>query len=256
MRYIRYCYQEQISYGLLEGDVVKPCLGSPETGGLKPIVAAETLRLDQVTLLAPLRPGKMVCVGLNYLDHIQEFHKTKPAEPVLFIKPLSALLDPGQAIVRPPESSRVDYEGELVTVIGRRACRVSPAEAQACIWGYTCGNDVTARDLQPQDGQWTRAKGFDTFAPLGPWVETALDPADLAIRTYLNGKLVQNSRTSYLLFKPDFLVSYISHVMTLNPGDVIFTGTSSGVGPMQAGDRVAVEIEGLGRLENPVVDLA
>ncbi|NJP41377.1 fumarylacetoacetate hydrolase family protein [Oscillospiraceae bacterium HV4-5-C5C] len=256
MRYIRYRYQEQISYGLLEGDMIRPCLGSPETGGLKPAGAAAPLRLAQVTLLAPLRPGKMVCVGLNYLDHIEEFHKTRPTEPVLFIKPLSALLSPGQAIVRPPESSRVDYEGELVTVIGRRACRVSQEEARACIWGYTCGNDVTARDLQPQNGQWTRAKGFDTFAPLGPWVETALDPADLTIQTYLNGKLVQNSRTSYLLFKPDFLVSYISHVMTLNPGDVIFTGTSSGVGPLQAGDRVAVEIEGIGRLENPVIDLA
>lgn len=208
--------------------------------------------LTDVRLLPPVVPSKAVCVGLNYLDHIEESKAEIPQEPVIFMKPSTAVIGPGEEIVYPPLSHRVDYEGELAVVIGREASYVPEEKAADYILGYTCANDVTARDLQPPDGQWTVAKGFDTFLPLGPCISTDIDPLKLSIRTMLNGRIVQDSNTKFLLFKPYMLVSYLSSIMTLYPGDVILTGTSSGIGPMVPGDRVSVEIEGIGILENTV----
>ncbi|MBX5445233.1 fumarylacetoacetate hydrolase family protein [Sphaerobacter sp.] len=207
--------------------------------------------LDEVELLTPVQPGKIVAVGLNYALHVTENDPTRqvPDEPVLFMKPTSALLPHGGVILLPP-GNRIDHEAELCIVIGRRASRVPEAQALDYVLGYTCGNDVSHRDYQRKDGQWVRAKGFDTFCPLGPVIATDLDPNDLAIQSRLNGEVRQNSRTSNMIFSPVFLVSFISNVMTLEPGDVIMTGTPEGVGPMQPGDTIEVEIEGIGTLRN------
>jgi 2-keto-4-pentenoate hydratase/2-oxohepta-3-ene-1,7-dioic acid hydratase in catechol pathway len=191
---------------------------------------------------------------VNYRDHAAEFKKELPREPLIFLKPPSAIINPGDVIIHPKISRRVDFEAELAVVIGRRAHRVGVEQALAHVRGFTCINDVTARDLQKSDGQWTRAKGFDTFAPLGPCIATGLDPSGLAIRSYLNGELRQNARTSDLVFGVPQLVSFVSQVMTLLPGDVIATGTPAGVGPMRSGDRIEIEIEGIGRLTNTVAD--
>ncbi len=211
--------------------------------------------LADVRLLAPILPSKVICIGKNYADHAREMGGEPPQEPVIFLKPSTAVCGPGDPIQRPSElSERVDFEGELAVVIGR-LCRQVPADRVAeVIFGYTCANDVTARDLQARDGQWTRAKGFDTFCPLGPWIETAVDPADLELSTVLNGEVKQNSRTSLLLHGVHSLVAFVSQVMTLLPGDVLLTGTPAGVGPMDKGDQVTVAIEGIGALTNPVTD--
>jgi 2-keto-4-pentenoate hydratase/2-oxohepta-3-ene-1,7-dioic acid hydratase in catechol pathway len=203
---------------------------------------------------APRPPSKIVCVGVNYRDHAKEFGKPIPKEPLLFLKPSSALIGSGEAIRLPPPSvsRRVDYEGELAVVIGRRARNVSPTASGRYILGYTIMNDVTARDLQKKDGQWTRAKGFDTFAPLSSRIVAGVDPGDLEIETFVNGERRQHSRTSQLVFKVPRSVSYISRIMTLEPGDVISTGTPSGVGPLKRGDDVEVRIEKIGRLVNMV----
>jgi 2-keto-4-pentenoate hydratase/2-oxohepta-3-ene-1,7-dioic acid hydratase in catechol pathway len=206
--------------------------------------------LSQVRLEAPCVPKKAVCVGLNYRDHADEFRLTVPSSPVLFLKPSTSLLGPGKTVQYPPMSKRVDYEAELVVVMGKLAKNIAENEALDYVLGYTCGNDVTARDLQPQNGQWTVAKSFDTFMPLGPWVETDIDPSNLRIRALLNGQVRQSSSTANLIFKVPSLIAYISQIMTLEPGDVIMTGTPSGVGPMQKGDRIVIEIEGIGQLEN------
>jgi 2-keto-4-pentenoate hydratase/2-oxohepta-3-ene-1,7-dioic acid hydratase in catechol pathway len=209
---------------------------------------------EAFTVLPPVeRPSKIVAVGLNYAAHVTENDPSRkiPDEPVLFLKPPSALLGHGGTILLPP-GNRIDYEAELCLVIGRRAQRVPESSALDYVLGYTCGNDVSHRDLQYKDGQWVRGKGFDTFCPLGPWIETELDPSDLAIVSRLNGEPRQNSRTSQMLFPPAFLVSFISQVMTLEPGDVIMTGTPYGVGPMVPGDVIEVEIEGIGVLRNLV----
>ncbi len=204
-------------------------------------------------LLPPVVPSKIVCVGLNYRDHAAELDMSLPEEPVLFLKPVSTLIGNGDAIVLPPQSQRVDYEAELAVVIGHRCRNVSAADAADHIFGYTCLNDVTARDLQQRDSQWTRAKSFDTFCPLGPWIETAVeDPHCLAIRAFVNGELRQQSSTANLIFNCFELVSFISGIMTLETGDVIATGTPAGIGALKTGDQVAVEIEGIGRLENEV----
>lgn len=204
--------------------------------------------------LAPTAPTKIVAVGLNYRDHAREMDLAIPTEPLLFLKPASCVIGPADAIVYPPQSGRVDYEAELAVVIGKRCTKVSATQAAECVLGYTCLNDVTARDLQARDGQWTRAKSFDTFAPLGPWIETAIaDPHHLDIRLRLNGEVRQTSNTANLIFGVFELIAYISAVMTLEPGDVIATGTPAGVGPMQRGDTVSVEIESIGILENKVV---
>ncbi|NPV88933.1 fumarylacetoacetate hydrolase family protein [Coprothermobacteraceae bacterium] len=206
-------------------------------------------------LLAPCIPRKAVCVGLNYKSHIEEMHQAMPESPTLFIKPSTAVIGPNDYIVLPPESERVDYEGELAVVIRDYAYRVSKKEAHKYILGYTIANDVTARDLQSKDGQWTRSKSFNTFLPLGPWIETDVDPTNLNLRTLVNGEVKQQGNTSDLLFDVFDLVSFISHVMTLEPYDVILTGTPAGVGPLKAGDEVVIEIEGIGRLVNRVRNL-
>lgn len=209
---------------------------------------------ESFSVLPPVeRPSKIVAVGLNYAAHVTENDPTRkiPDEPVLFLKPPSALLGHGGTILL-PAGNRIDYEAELCLVVGRRARRVPESEALEYLLGYTCGNDVSHRDFQYKDGQWVRGEGFDTFCPLGPWIETELDPSDLAIRSRLNSELRQNSRTSQMLFSPACLVSFISHVMTLEPGDIMMTGTPYGIGPMKPGDVIEVEIEGIGVLRNLV----
>lgn len=209
--------------------------------------------LEDVTLLAPVVPGKIVAVGLNYRDHAEEVGLKIPDEPLIFLKPSTAVIGSGESIRYPRMASQVDYEGELGVIIGKKARNVSLDGSGGYILGYVCFNDVTARDLQNKDRQWTRAKGFDTFAPLGPWIETDLDPQHLKLETFLNGELRQSSNTENLIFDCYHLVSFISRVMTLMPGDVIATGTPSGIGPMSVGDRVDVVIEGIGTLTNDVI---
>lgn len=203
-------------------------------------------------LLAPTVPTKIVAVGRNYADHAKELGNEAPPEPILFLKPPTAVLAPNGTIVRPKISQRVDFEGELAIVIGREARNVPRARWRDYVHGFTCANDVTARDLQKKDVQFTRGKSFDTFCPLGPCIETDVDPRDLPIQTRVNGELKQNGRTSQMIFPCDFLIEFISAVMTLLPGDVILTGTPAGVGPLNAGDVVEVEIGGIGTLRNGV----
>lgn len=208
--------------------------------------------VNTVTLLPPVTPSKLICLGRNYIEHAQEHGAEVPAEPLLFLKPPSAVIGPGQAIELLPGMGKVEHEVELVAVIGRKGRFISQGEALDYVLGYTCANDVSARDYQFKDGQWARAKSFDTFCPLGPWINTGLNPADLAVRCRVNGETRQDSRTSRMVFNVPFLIEYISRVMTLLPGDVILTGTPAGVGPIQPGDVVEVEVEGVGVLRNPV----
>jgi len=207
---------------------------------------------NSLTLLPPVRPSKIVCVGLNYKDHASEVGKALPAEPLLFIKPPSAVIGPGDPIRLPPGVGRVDHEAELGVVIGRRAHRVSRARAWDHILGLTCVNDVTARDLQKKESQYTRCKGFDTFAPIGPGIATGLNGDPRSIEGWVNRERRQSSSTKHLIFPIDLLVEFVSFVMTLEPGDIIATGTPSGIGPLAAGDTVTVKIEGVGELSNPV----
>ena len=211
-----------------------------------------TLSPEEVAFIAPVLPGKVVAVGLNYRDHAEEMHVDLPEEPKLFMKPSTSVIGPMDPIILPPDSRRVDYEAELAVVIGRKARHVPADKAREVILGYTCLNDVTARDLQKPDDQWTRAKGYDTFCPLGPAIETDLDPSDLAVSSWLNGEKRQSSRTSNLIFDVPALVAFITRIMTLEPGDVIATGTPSGVGPMKNGDSIEIRIDGIGSLINPV----
>ena len=209
-------------------------------------------RFSYEDLDAPIIPSKAVCVGLNYRSHIEEMGEKLPEEPTLFLKPRTAVIGPNDSILLPPQSKRVDYEGELAVVIKDRTYWVSEEEAHKHVLGYTIANDVTARDLQSKDGQWTRAKSFDTFLPLGPWIETDVDPMNLRLRTLVNGQVRQEGNTADLIFDVFYLVSFVSKIMTLEAGDIILTGTPSGVGPLSAGDEVVVEIEGIGRLVNGV----
>jgi 2-keto-4-pentenoate hydratase/2-oxohepta-3-ene-1,7-dioic acid hydratase in catechol pathway len=208
--------------------------------------------LADVRLLAPILPTKVVCIGKNYAEHAREMGDEPPANPVMFLKPSTSVIGPNVPVKLPPDSSQVDYEGELAVVIGRPCRDIPPAEAAGVVLGYTVANDVTARDQQRADGQWTRAKGHDTFCPLGPWIDTAVDPSDLALRTELDGAVRQSSRTSLLRHDVPALIWWISRVMTLLPGDVILTGTPDGVGPMLPGQTVAVTLEGIGTLTNPI----
>ncbi len=208
---------------------------------------------DVESFLPPVAPSKVVAVGLNYRDHASEVGLPIPEEPLLFMKPSTSVIAHGDSVLYPRcMTERVDYEAELAVVIGRECRGIEPGEANEYILGYTCANDVTARDLQSKDGQWTRSKSFDTFCPLGPWVVSGIDPSDLEIKMIHNGKVVQHSRTGNFIFPVDVLVSHISGVMTLLPGDVIITGTPSGIGPVKKGDVMQVEIEGIGILENRV----
>ncbi len=238
------------AFGIEEGGMVVEVDFSPSEG-LK--VIGEEHPLEKVKLLPPCEPTKIVAVGLNYVDHAREIGMPLPEEPLIFLKPPSSVIGQGDAILLPDMSKHVEYEAELAVVIGRRASRVQAEEAYDHILGFTCVNDVTARDLQKKDIQFTRSKSFDTFCPLGPFIETDLDPASLPIRSFVNGKKRQDSNTSNLIHKVPELVSFISHIMTLEPGDVISTGTPYGVGKIVSGDEVIVEIEGIGRLVNPVV---
>jgi 2-keto-4-pentenoate hydratase/2-oxohepta-3-ene-1,7-dioic acid hydratase in catechol pathway len=250
VKLVRYQRGDVIAYGSLDKDEICRLDGSIETGFS---VAEQRVNLKEVRILCPVEPSKAVCIGLNYRDHIEESHMQIPMEPVVFIKPSTAVIAPEEGIEYPRLSNRVDYEGELAIVIRKRAKNVTEADAPKYILGYTCANDVTARDLQAPDGQWSVAKGFDTFLPLGPCIQTEADPYCLDIQTILNGKVVQHSNTKYLLFKPYWLVSYLSSIYTLLPGDVILTGTTRGIGPMQPGDTVVVSIENIGELKNTVV---
>ncbi len=238
-------------YAVLEGEMVYPIHGLPYDGIEKD---GRIFPLEQVRLLAPAQPGKIVAVGLNYLDHIREMNDPMPDEPVIFLKPASAVIGPEEAIVRPKRSQRVDYEAEIAAVIGKRAKSLTYEQAKKAIFGFTCLNDVTARDLQPIDGQWTRAKGFDTFAPIGPLVNTDLDVSNLSIRSFLNGEKRQDGNTNMMMRDPFYLVAFASSVMTLEPGDVVTLGTPEGVGPMQKGDVIEIQIEGIGTLRNTVTD--
>ena len=209
---------------------------------------------ERLTFLAPVMPTKIVAIGLNYKDHAAEVKKPLPAEPLMFIKPSTAVIGPEDPIRLPRGVGEIHYESELAVVIGRTASSVKAADARKYVLGLTCLNDVTARELQRKDVQYTRAKGFDTFAPMGPCIATGLDASSLTIEGFVNGERKQSSNTNQLIFPVDRLVEFVSHVMTLHPGDVITTGTPSGVGPLKAGDRVTVKIEGIGALSNPVVE--
>lgn len=250
MRIVRFAVGKQPTYGVIEDGVVREVEGDI-FGKFR--VTRKRHALSRIKFLAPTQPSKIVGVGLNYRDHAAELKHEVPDEPIMFLKPPTALLPHGGKIVYPKSCGRLDYEAELGIVIKRTARSVPVEKALRYILGYVCFNDVTARDLQRKDGQWTRGKSFDTFAPIGPWVETELDLSDAPIRAYLNGVIRQDSNINEFIFDVPYLIHFISTVMTLHPGDVIATGTPSGVGPMQPGDTVEIEVEGIGRLNNTIV---
>ncbi|MFH1218202.1 MAG: fumarylacetoacetate hydrolase family protein [Pseudomonadota bacterium] len=249
MKIVRCRTDRGIRYGLLKGEAVFLLEGTP-FGGIKP--SGEVVALSAVKLLAPCEPSKIVAVGINYAPHAKELDFQIPPEPLLFLKPSTSVIGPDEDIILPAMSGQVDYEGELAVVIGRRTKNVSQAEALDAVLGYTCCNDVTARDLQKKDVQFTRSKGFDTFAPLGPCIETELDPCDVVVRSFVNKEKRQEANTSTMIRSVAELISFISQVMTLLPGDVIATGTPAGVGRLQDGDRVTVAVDSIGTLSNPV----
>jgi 2-keto-4-pentenoate hydratase/2-oxohepta-3-ene-1,7-dioic acid hydratase in catechol pathway len=257
LRIVRFAVHNRVKYGAVDENTVHGLRGKPFTT-FKGRSSSFTLdgsvyKLQEVRLLAPCSPSKIVCLGLNYHSHAIETSLPLPNLPLIFLKPPTSVIGPDDNIVLPRDSRRVDYEGELAVVIGKKAKDVPEKKAKEYILGYTCFNDVSERFAQREDGQWTRAKGYDTFAPTGPWVETDIDPDDLKLETYLNGDLRQSARTSDLIFGVSKLVKFISEVMTLLPGDIIATGTPSGIGPMNAGDVVEVKIEKMGTLINFVV---
>ena len=255
MRVIRYRDRASAArFGVVEDGVAFAVDGDPVAGAVHR--TGEIGPVGHLTLLPPVVPGKIVCVGLNYLAHVTERDPNRkvPTEPVLFMKPASALVGSGHPIEIAHPDHRTDYEAELVIVVGAGGRDIPEATALDHVFGYTCGNDVSDRDLQKQDGQFVRAKSFHTYCPLGPWIETDLDPTDVSVRSRLNGELRQDQRTSSMLFGPAFLVAFVSSVMTLDRGDVIMTGTPENVGPLVAGDTIEVEIGGIGILRNPVVN--
>ncbi len=279
MRIARFAVGDEVAYGVVADDAagsangtgegppsqaeadgavlsVAEISGHPFGPGLQgPKLTGARYPIEDVRLLAPVLPSKIVAIGRNYAEHAKELGNEVPAEPLIFLKPSTAVVGPADAIVRPARlSERVDFEGELAVVFGRLCRDVPAARVPEVIFGYTCANDVTARDLQAKDGQWTRAKGFDTFCPLGPWIETSLDPADVQLTTMVNGEVKQDSRTSLLIHDIVTLVTYVTSVMTMLPGDVLLTGTPAGIGPLVAGDSVSVSVEGIGTLTNRVVD--
>lgn len=249
MQFVRYRHAEQTGYAILEGDTVTPLTGDPFT---LPARGPRSLPAAEVSRLAPVLPSKIVGVSDNFADRARETGQAPPVVPALFLKPPSSLIGPGAAIGLPPQSRQVEYGAALAVVIGRPARWVTPAEALGCILGYTCANDLTARDLAAADGSLTRAKSFDTFCPLGPVITTTLDPTDVLIMCRVNGQARQMTSTHDMLFSIPQLIAYISSVMTLLPGDVLLTGTPAGAGGLAAGDEVEVEIEGVGLLRNSV----
>jgi len=255
MKIIRFQYRNKIAYGRLDDETVRVYRISPfdESGASPGFLKADVLPLKDVRLLAPCQPTKIVCLGLNYRSHAAEFQQKLPDLPLLFMKPPSAVIGPEEKIVLPPNPERIDYEGELGVVIGKKAKNVPENEFASYVLGYTCLNDVTDRIAQARDGQWTRAKGYDTFAPFGPWIETAISPDNLKLETFVNGETKQSGSTADLIFNIPRLVNFISGIMTLMPGDIIATGTPEGIGPLKAGDTVEIRIEGIGSLRNQVV---
>ena len=255
MRIIRFKHHSKAKYGILKNNLVLSLLKDPffsfSRGDTWKFDGKE-YPLNNVKLLPPCLPSKLVCLGLNYRPHAREFNQKLPSAPLLFLKPSTAVIGPEDAIIMPRDRIRVDYEGELGIVIGKLAKDVKDENARNYVIGYTCVNDVTERHFQKEDGQWTRAKGFDTFAPIGPWIETEVEPDDLKLETFLNSKLCQSGRTSELIFGIDKLITFVSGIMTLLPGDIISTGTPAGIAPMKAGDTVEVKIEKIGVLRNPV----
>ncbi len=240
-------------YGVVAGSEVRPLPADLQASYPFLNSTAEAAGLDEARMLAPVAPSKIVCVGRNYSEHAAELGNAMPEEPLLFLKAPSAIIAGGDAIELPPASERVEHEGELAVVIGRRARRIGDGEDPlSYVFGYTCLNDVTARDLQRRDVQFTRAKSFDTFCPVGPYVVTGLDPLDLLVETRVEGQVRQSARTSAMAFPVPFLVRYISHCMTLEPGDLIATGTPAGVGPLRDGETVEVTVEGIGTLRNRI----
>lgn len=262
MRFCRVAIDDELHFGAVDGlgpdlsitdETIVGLIDGHPFGEWRP--QGRIVPLLEARLVAPVLPSKVIGIGRNYADHVKEMgHESAPASPVMFLKPSTSVIGPGEPIALPWQSEDVHHEGELAVVIGR-ICRDVPVEkTDQVVFGYTIANDVTARDLQRIDGQWGRAKGFDTFCPIGPWIETELSPEDLRLRTWVNDELRQDGTTADLLFDVPALVSFVSSVMTLIPGDVILTGTPAGVGPIVAGDRVRVSIAGIGTLENPVVD--
>ncbi len=250
MKIVRFAVDGTAEYGLLKDNSIQAIEGKP-FGELN--LTDCYYPRHKVKLLPPCEPTKIIAMGLNYHSHARELDMPLPNSPLTFLKPSSAVIGPGDNIVYPSASHRVDYEGELAVVIKKAAWRVKTEDALDYVFGYACFNDVTARDLQNSDAQWTRAKGFDTFAAIGPWIETELDPCDVPIETYLNGKLKQKGSTSDLIYSIQEIINFISNVMSLLPGDIIATGTPSGVGPMYPGDTVEVRIPQVGTLRNFVV---
>lgn len=247
MKIARFIYNKKIYYGKVVNDLIYFIDGSV-FGKFK--ITNKKVNLSKVRLLVPTEPSKIVCVGLNYKDHAKELDMPLPDEPIIFIKPLTSIIGHNQKIIYPEGVKRLDYEAELAVIIKKQAKNIDTKDAKDYILGYTCLNDVTARDLQTKDVQWTRAKSFDTFCPIGPFIVTDIGTDNLSIKLYLNGKIKQSSTTSNLIFKVDMLVSFISGIMTLSPGDVIATGTPPGVGPMNIGDKVEVKIDKVGTLVN------
>jgi 2-keto-4-pentenoate hydratase/2-oxohepta-3-ene-1,7-dioic acid hydratase in catechol pathway len=255
MRIVKFSTAGNIKYGMLDGDIVRGYHGSPfqilnNRRAFYP--DATVYKIEQVKLLAPCEPSKIVCLGLNYRSHAEEFKLPIPKTPILFLKPPTAVIGPEDNIFL-PNDNRIDYECELAVVMGKEAKNISASEAFEYILGYTCFNDVTDRYAQKDDGQWTRAKGYDTFAPIGPYIETRIDPGNLLVESYVNGERRQSARTADLIFNVPEIISFISGVMTLLPGDVIATGTPSGIGPIKDGDTVEIKVEGIGTLRNNVI---
>ena len=250
MKIVRFSLGKKTGYGILDNQTIKVIQGNP----FQNIQYSGVVhKLSDVKLLAPCVPSKIVCLGVNYRSHAGEMNSQPPSSPLIFLKPTTAIIGPEDKIIYPEMSRRVDYEGELGVVMKKKTSHVSPQDALVYVLGYTCFNDVTARDLQKLDGQWTRGKGFDTFAPFGPCIETELNPANTPIETYLNGELKQKSNTTELIFPLNEIISFISHVMTLLPGDIIASGTPGGIGPMYPGDMIEVKIAPIGVLRNYVV---
>jgi len=251
MRIVRYTTRkEPPRYGWVLGESVGPLEGDPFSDYHR---LELDLPLEKARLLAPVLPGKIICIGRNYVDHAREHGAEVPEVPLIFLKPPTTIIGPGDKIVLPPQSQQVEHEAELVVVIGKAGRWIPPDQALNYVFGYTVGNDVTARDLQRRDGQWTRAKGFDTFCPVGPWIETEFDPADALITCHVNSEMRQMASSRDMVFNVRQLITFISSVMTLLPGDLIYTGTPAGVGPLAVGDVVEVSIEGIGSLRNTVI---
>ena len=257
MKYCRFQSPDGPRFGLIENQQIVQAAADAAVPDFSRAQKIAPVALNSAQLLSPVQPSKIICVGRNYSEHAKELGNEVPAEPLIFLKPPSSMIGPGDTILRPKSlSQRVDYEGELAVVIGKRCRGLKPQDdVRPFILGYTCANDVTARDLQKKDGQWTRGKGFDTFCPIGPLVTDEIDPwAEVRVETRLNGEVKQSESTTAFIFPVDVVLRFASQVMTLLPGDIILTGTPAGIGPMVAGDRVRVSIEGIGVLENPVQD--